>query len=248
MVHRLPVVGLLERESFLDAFEEYAEAAARGSGRLVLLSGDAGIGKSALVEAFRERRPELRWLWGACDASFTPRPLGPLFEVASQAGGEFRDLARAAADRTELFARSVAALDRPGETTVLVVEDLHGADDATLDWVSYLGRRLGRIHALVILTYRTSEPLADATLATTLGRLATHGSTRRMLLPPLSARAVAQLVAGRGLDPVHVLRVSGGNPFYVTEIAADPTAPVPPSVADVVRARVLRHSPAARRM
>ena len=68
---------LLEREHFLRALDDYAGEAAAGSGRLVLLAGEAGVGKTALLEAFREQRPGLRWWWSGCDGSFTPRPLEP---------------------------------------------------------------------------------------------------------------------------------------------------------------------------
>ncbi len=240
-------MDLLERPQYLAALDEYAGAAAAGSGRLVLLSGDPGIGKTALVDAFRDQHPELTWLWGACDASFTPRPLGPLFEIATAAGGELADLARREPSRNELFAASVTHLGAT-EPVVIVVEDLHWADEATLDWLSYLGRRVGRTRALVIVTYRHTEAARDPILTAVIGRIATHGSTRRMLLPPLSAAATGRLAAEQGLDPEQVFRISGGNPFYVRELLSDPGRSVPASVSDVVRARVGRHSAAAQRL
>lgn len=237
---------LLEREAFLGALDEYAASASDGSGRLVLLAGEAGIGKTVLVEAFSDRHPELRCVWGACDASFTPRPLGPLYEIAGQLGGELLQGARDGVDRTVLFASFLAAVR--STPTVVVVEDLHWADEATLDWLTHIARRLRRTSALVVLTYRPDDAAADPVLTTALSILTTQGAARRLQLPPLTARAVNELAARHDLDGDHLLRVSGGNPFYVTEIVADPSAVVPPSVADVVRARVLRHSPAARRM
>jgi predicted ATPase len=79
---------LLERSSFLDALADYAAKARAGSGRLVLVSGESGIDKTALVEAFQAQLHGARWLWGACDGLLTPRPLGPLFDIAGQAGGQ----------------------------------------------------------------------------------------------------------------------------------------------------------------
>src|SRR5689334_22204464 len=96
---------LLEREPFLDALGDYATEAGSGNGRLVVVTGEAGIGKTSLVDAFRARRPDLTWWWSACDGGFTPRPLGPFHEIASQAGGRLRELCAAGAiDRNELFA------------------------------------------------------------------------------------------------------------------------------------------------
>jgi predicted ATPase len=101
---------LLERASFLRALAEYAEEAGQGDGRLVLLSGESGIGKTALLEAFQPRSGG-RWLWGACDGLLTPRPLGPLFDIAAQAGGELERLGRAGAARGQLFGAFLAELD-----------------------------------------------------------------------------------------------------------------------------------------
>src|SRR5690242_19955132 len=120
---------LLERGSCLGALDEYATDAAAGRGRLVLVTGEAGIGKTAVVDAFREARPDLSWLWGACDGGFTPRPLGPLFEIASAHGGRLRELCRQETDRNELFAEFLTALEDAPSTPVVVVEDLHWADE-----------------------------------------------------------------------------------------------------------------------
>src|SRR5690348_15537426 len=237
---------LLERGSCMGALEEYATDVAAGRGRLVLVTGEAGIGKTAVVDAFREARADLTWLWGACDGGFTPRPLGPLHEIARQVGGRLRELACEDADRNELFAAFLDHIaDSPGPIGI-VVEDLHWADEATLDWLGHLSRRLGNLGALVLATHREDEP-GDGQLAEVLGRIATHGSTRRMSLSRLSLDAVRRLAPeGADFSDLHVL--TGGNPFYLGEVLALGSAEVPPSVADVVRARVLHHSPPAQRI
>jgi DNA-binding CsgD family transcriptional regulator len=236
---------LLEREAFLAALDEYAAEAAAGQGRLVLVTGEAGIGKTALVDAFRAARTDLRWLWGACDGGFTPRPLGPLYDLAAAAGGRLRDLVSSDVDRNTLFSAFVELLGDDGPTGV-VVEDLHWADEATLDWLNHLSRRLSTLPALVLVTYRDDEPGDDGLLADVMGRLATHSSTRRVTLPRLSAEAVASLASA---DEAHDLyELTGGNPFFVGEVLAMAGATVPPSVADVVRARVRRHSAPAQRI
>src|SRR5690348_685153 len=179
---------LLERESPLASLAEYAADAGRGEGRLVLVSGEAGAGKSALVERFEQLHPDGRWAWGACDGLFTPRPLGPLFDIAERLGGELRDRCRAGAPRDELFGALLRTLN--AAPAVLVVEDLHWADEATIDMVRFLGRRLRHAPALVLLTYRDDALTAADPLRLALGDLATQRATRRISLGPLSPPAV----------------------------------------------------------
>jgi DNA-binding CsgD family transcriptional regulator/tetratricopeptide (TPR) repeat protein len=236
---------LLEREPFLGALDEYAGDAASGNGRLVVIAGEAGIGKTALIDAFRASRPDIRWLWGACDGGFTPRPLGPLYDIAASASGRLRELVSTDADRNELFTAFLELLGE-GPPTGLIVEDLHWADEATLDWLSHLSRRLSTLPALILVTCRNDEPGDDGLLADVMGRLATHGSTRRITLPRLSAVAVGQLAQVQDAQELHEL--TGGNPFFVNEVLAMDGDVVPPSVADVVRARVRRHSSEAQRI
>src|SRR2546429_584023 len=112
---------LLERESSLALLNEYAAQAAGGEGRLVLLSGEAGVGKSALVERLGRDLPGARWSWSMCDGLFTPRPLGPLFELAGPLGGALLERparARAVpADRREPVLRDGSAAGRHGRGT-----------------------------------------------------------------------------------------------------------------------------------
>jgi predicted ATPase len=107
-------VRLLERKSSLASLAAYAQEARRGDGRLVLVAGEAGVGKSALAEEFRCELPDARWSWGACDGLFTPRPLGPLFDLAERLGGELLELCRARAAREELFRALLRQVSDPG--------------------------------------------------------------------------------------------------------------------------------------
>ncbi len=237
---------LLEREPLFAALGDYAAEAASGHGRLVLVTGEAGIGKTSLVDAFRSSRPDLTWLWSACDGGFTPRPLGPLHEISASVGGRLRELCTSDGDRSELFTEFVHLLETGDRPTGLVVEDLHWADEATLDWLSHLSRRLNALPTLVLITYRDDEPGDDDLLADVVGRLSAHGSTRRMGMPPLTERALGLLAPDQDARTLHAL--TGGNPFYVGEVVALGADTVPPSVADAVRARVLHHSSDAQRI
>src|SRR5262252_6850528 len=239
-------MDLLERTSFLRTLAEYAGAAKQGDGRLVLVSGESGIGKTALVETFQQQARGARWLWGACDGLLTPRPLGPLFDIGAQAGGQLDGLCRQRAHRDQLFAAFLAEIQSPGALTVVVVEDVHWADEATIDLLSFVGRRLGRMSALLLATYRDDEVGDDHPLRVILGNLATQRASRRMRLPPLSAEAVRALAADRDVDADELYRVTGGNPFYVSEILAGGWPSVPPTVRDAVGARLARASPGTR--
>ncbi len=238
---------LLERDSFLQTLAEYAGEARQGDGRLVLVSGESGIGKTALVETFEQRTKGVRWLWGACDGLLTPRPLGPVFDIAAQVGGNLADLCHRGAQRDQLFAGFLAEIDLPGTLTVAVVEDAHWADEATIDLLSFLGRRLGRMSALLLVSYRDDELGDSHPLRMVLGDLATQRATRRIGLPPLSEQAVRELAAERGVAAGELYRVTGGNPFYVSEILEAGWPSVPPTVRDAVRARLARMSAGARR-
>jgi DNA-binding CsgD family transcriptional regulator/tetratricopeptide (TPR) repeat protein len=230
---------LLERSTFLDALSGYAAEAATGNGRLVLVSGESGIGKTALVETFQAQLHGARWLWGACDGLLTPRPLGPLFDIGAQAGGRLAALCRDGATRDQLFDAFLAELDSQPILTVAVIEDAHWADESTVDLLRFVGRRLSRMKALVLVTYRDDE-LADDTLRMLLGDLATQRATRRVGLPPLSDEAVCALAGQHDLDAAELCKVTGGNPFLVCEAIDAGWPAVPPTVRDVVAARLAR--------
>jgi DNA-binding CsgD family transcriptional regulator/tetratricopeptide (TPR) repeat protein len=233
-------MSLLEREPQLTSLAGYAREARRGDGRLVLVAGEAGVGKSALVEQLQRDVPDARWSWGACDGLFTPRPLGPLFDLADQLGGELLDLCRAGAPREELFGALLRQVSEPGGLDVLVVEDIHWADEATVDLLRFLGRRIRDAAVLLIVTYRDDGLAAGDPLRLALGDLATQRTTRRVGLAPLSVGAVRVLAGESGLEPAALYRLTGGNPFYVTEVVQAGAGEVPPSARDAVLARVAR--------
>ena len=230
---------LLERESSLASLAGYAEEARRGEGRLALVTGEAGVGKSALVEQLERELAEARWSWGACDGLFTPRPLGPLFDLAAQLGGEMLELCRAQAGREELFAALLRQVSDPGTLDVVVVEDIHWADEATLDMLRLVGRRIKNAGVLLIATYRDEDLAAGDPLRAALGELARQPAARRVELAPLSADAVRHLAGPAGLDAAELYRLTGGNPFYVRAVIAAGVTRVPAAARDAVLARAV---------
>ena len=247
---------LLEREPALESLAAFAADAQRGDGRLVLISAEAGGGKSALLEHFAGDLSDARWLWAASDGLFTPRPLGPLYDLAEQLGGELLQLCAAQAPRDELFRALLRQLieNDPVERqlsardalTVVVFEDLHWADEATIDLVGFLGRRLRGSRVLMLLTYRDLGAGPKDALRIAIGELSSQSSTKRIELGPLSESAVSTLATGSRLDADQLYRLTGGNPFFVTEVVSGGMETVPPSARDAVLARAARLSAEAR--
>ena len=235
----------LEREVPLQALSAELEQVRRGQGRLVLVSGEAGIGKTMLAERFAAAyRGET--LWGACDALFTPRPLGPLRDIALQMGDRFLRALDAKGDRHELFSMLLRELQDRDLPAIVVIEDLHWADEATLDLVKFLGRRIARVPVLLVLTYRDDEVDSAHPLRSVLGELP-RDTTSRVRLEPLSERAVERLAHATSVGVRDGLyEATGGNPFYVTEVLANDAGGVPVTVRDAVLARASRLSPRAR--
>ncbi|QBI19917.1 helix-turn-helix transcriptional regulator [Egibacter rhizosphaerae] len=240
-------VELVEREGALAALGTWLGEASTGVGRLVLVAGEAGIGKTSLVRAFCDDRDDAaRVWWGSCDALSTPRPLGPLYDIARTAHGELASLMASGASRHERFSGFLEALSWPLQPTIAVFEDVHWADDATRDLLVFVARRLTGVNALVVATYRDDEVGSDHPLRQVLGSVATLAAARRLALPRLSPSAVTGLATERNADGQQVYRVTGGNPFFVTEVLAGDTEQVPDTVTDAVLARAGRLSPSAR--
>ena len=240
---------LIERDDQLQQLVRIAKDAALGCGRTVVLSGDAGIGKTSLLHALGDRLgAEYRQLWGGCEALFTPRPLGPLQDMARGLGPPVAALLDGGADPSRLFPAVLDSLRDSKGTSVLVFEDVHWADAATLDLLKYLGRRIGGLRCLLLLSLRDDEVGADHPLVQVLGELAS-ATVVRIALPPLSPDGVAQLARLAGHSAADLHRITAGNPFFVTELLHSPKLPagsVPASVRDAVWARLARLSPAER--
>jgi predicted ATPase len=237
---------LLERDRYFEQLSELFHTATSGNGRTVLVSGEAGIGKTALVEQFVSQQSRaVRQLWGACEALFTPRPLGPLYDIAAQARGTLSTLMSRDTPRPLLFSALLDELQKSAIPTVVVFEDVHWADEATLDLIKFLGRRIPSLAALFIVTYRDDELSLDHPLRSVFGDLPSK-AVARLRLTPLSEQAIMRLAqqAHRFVEDLYA--ITGGNPFFVTEVLAGDIPGVPMTVRDAVLARVTRLSPAAR--
>ena len=188
---------VLERESQLAALLGYAEEARQGDGRLVLVSGEAGIGKSTLVERLEATLPDATWWWAACDGLSTPRALGPLGDIATQAGGRLREVCDAQASRD---ARFDALLDGLATSTSCAWSSSRTCTGPTTQPSTCCDSSAGGCAAC---THWLSSPIRDDASASddplrlALGDLATYRTTRRVALGPLSSSGGRRVGGGQ---------------------------------------------------
>ena len=237
---------LLERDEALSALVAAYEAAAQGQGRAVFVTGEPGIGKTSLVSRFlRDLGSGARVLFGNCDDLLIPRPLGPIRDLVGSVSPSFEDALSSDAAPHELQTLLIAELELPPHPTILVLEDIHWADDATFDSITVVGRRIGSLPALLVLTFRAGEAPPGHPLYATIGAIRADDSVV-VELSPLSQNAVASLA---GEQAAELYATTGGNPFYVTELLTSPgDADLPPSIANAVLGRAARLDEPSRRL
>jgi DNA-binding CsgD family transcriptional regulator/tetratricopeptide (TPR) repeat protein len=232
------------RSALLGQLGELVDGASAGQGRVVVVSGEPGIGKTTLAKRLVDGRRE-RVLWGACEPLATTRPLLPLHDWAGTLGGGVAAALAGDDARHDVFTETLAAIGV--EPTVAVVEDVHWADDATLDLLVFLGRRLAGRAVTLLVTARDEEPSAGPRVAEVLRHLGSLPDSCRVVVPPLTSEEVARLTAGTGLDADRVTEVTGGNAFFVSQLAGAPDGDLPASVRETVLSRVAQLSASARR-
>jgi len=238
-------MDLLEREGPLRKLGEALHAAAAGDGSVVLVTGEPGIGKTALVTHFAESLGGGGRVWrGMCDDLSIPRPLGPLRDMAGSFSAPLARALNGGAEPAELHALLIEELNQPPTPTVLVLEDVHWADDATLDVITVLGRRVATLSTLVVLTFRDSDVAVGHRLRVAVGAIPPT-ATCHLPIHPLSRDAVARLT-GDAADRVYAM--TKGNPFFVTELLAAKPDELPPSVSDAVLARAALLDGTSRRL
>lgn len=175
-------------------------------------------------------------LVGAGEDLLTPRALGPLRDAARSTAGPLAEALNSPDDPDRVFSAVCDELAARPSPTVLVLEDAHWADSATLDVVRYLGRRVGQLPGLLMLTFRDNDLGRDHPLRRVVASFA--GAAIRLPLRPLSVDAVGKLAASTAVDGSELFELTGGNPFFVTEALACANVRVPPTVIDAVLARV----------
>ena len=237
---------MIERDIQLAQLASLPELVMRGGGVCALVCGEAGAGKTTLLRHFvgllAQQTPRL---WAACEPMAVPRPLGPFADLADHWPPSLAAALREGRDHPGLLAELRDALARLGPAPVLVIEDLHWADAATLDALRYLGRRLADLRVLLVLSFRDDDSVACEPLKAILGELPGRHVVR-VAVPPLSRDAVHRLAQLAARPIAGLYEVTAGNAFFVTETLSDPTGALPASVCDAVLARLARLSGAAR--
>jgi len=235
-------IDLLERDEQLRRLVDAFALAREGRGRIIAIAAEAGAGKTALTERFVAEHAQIaRVYWGACENLSTPEVLLPLRDIARASGESFE----LGADHIRSFESLLRLLCNGGKPSLLVIEDVHWADTATLDLIRFLARRIARVRALILITYRDEEVEARSPVRNLLGE-APAGNVERMTLAPLSLAAVTRLAAKHGRRGEDLFALTAGNAFLVTEaLAVDGDVPTD-AVRDSTLARASRLPDSAR--
>ena len=236
---------LLERDEFLSELNDLLQSAIRGSGQIAVISGDAGIGKTSLVEFFTgQHKDTAKIYWGACDDLFTPRPLAPLYDIANKMKSNIIDKLELGSSRPSIFNEFLNEINQK-EPNIIVIEDVHWADESTFDFIKFLAKRINKYKSLLIITYRSDEIGSTHPLRLTFSNIPSK-YLRRFELPPLSKHAVKMLANSFGRKDDSIFTKTGGNPFLITELLMNNQENIPATVKDLIAFRVSRLSSDAR--
>ena len=262
--HRTP--HLIGREHALRQLDGAFDRVAPSGGSLVLVSGEAGIGKTRLLEEFASRRPGSLVVRGGCveHVAYAPWTDALWWLSESVGAGVVDELPRSVAAELARLIPSLEAADPPASDDgegqrllfeavvellartaasrelVLVIDDVHWIDPASRALLRYVAGNLGRVPILLVVAYRTEDSGAERELIAQLGRLCDD----RIALERLSRESTSELAAHLlGPDPVaaDVEKIAGdaeGNPLFVEElVAAAGTKGIPETLRDLMLAR-----------
>jgi DNA-binding CsgD family transcriptional regulator len=231
---------LADRDHQLGEIIARADDARAGRGGMVFVSGESGAGKTSFVEAFVDRWvKDERVLWGACDPLPTPRPLGPVHDIANRLASATRAVLES--DHSyEIF--DAVYDDLRTAPSVLVLDDLQWADQGTIDLLRFVLRRIGQTRSLVVGILRDEEVGVSHPLRGLLGDMARTPRADSIGMPPLSIEAVDRLAGASPIDTGWLHTVTGGNPFFVCEMLEHnrtslSETDLPTTVRDAVLAR-----------
>ncbi len=225
---------LFERESFLSELDNVYQKVETEVGQVVFVLGEAGIGKTSVIRSFiSNKEKQACVLTGACDSLLTPRPLGPIYDIAPFLSDDFRNTLKKEEDRSELFSLLLEEIIGIKESKIFVIEDIHWADEATLDFIKFFTRRIEQVNCLMLITYRDDEISPNHPIRSIYGEIPSHLS-RKLKLNRLSIESVRALAKGTKYSPEEVFKLTEGNPFYVNEVLAYYSLGIPDNIKDSV--------------
>ena len=240
---------LVERENAIAQFGQAVDNLTNDSGGIVLVSGEAGIGKTSfLEEARRVFEKRVMFYWSGCDPLLTPRPFGPVHDIATKFSGKVLTLLENGASPSSIYSQLYQALESSNEPIVLLFEDAHWADYATLDLFKFLARRIAFVKCLLVISYRDDEVSERHPLRTVLDVLPSFHTSRIQILP-LTEPGISQLAAGSNHNSATLLQITAGNPFYITELLAVKNIDknhIPASVKEAINSRLIHLAQAER--
>ena len=237
---------LLEREKNIQVLENSFDNLSSGVGCVIAISGEAGIGKTSLVESFTENiKNKANVFWGACDSLYTPRPLGPLYDISLQMKDGLLILLDNKSPREIIFTKFFEGLQKSEFPNIVIIEDAHWADESTLDFIKFLGRRVNRTCSLFIITFRNDGISSDHPLRLVMGDIPSQNLIRVKLLP-LTKETVDHLAYSNGIKNLY--EITGGNPFLINELLANKDESIPSTIKDSILARISRLSDTAREL
>jgi len=232
---------LIEREDFFSILQSGFDETSTGKGHCFFIMGEAGVGKTSLVNKFIERIDSQCFSYiGVCDSLFTPRPLAPVIDLAIQLKAGRSNGIESTISRPDMFSGFVEELTRKTKPVVLIFEDVHWADQASLDFIKFLARRIKRTRCMFILTCRNTE-YAGLHLSNNILSELPPDTFTRLTLPSLSLEAVQKMAQEKGYDGENLYSLTGGNPFFVTEILASYSKGIPENVKDAVLSVFNKH-------
>jgi DNA-binding CsgD family transcriptional regulator/tetratricopeptide (TPR) repeat protein len=239
---------LLERKNDLAKLTLLWANASSGLGKTVLLTGEAGVGRTSYLQSFADEiKGSGLHIVGGCEPLSSPRPLGPLYDIAPRLGKSFALSIRDQKNRSIVFSNLMEELTRIGKPICFVIEDIHWADSGTLDMIQYLGRRIDKLPILLLLSYRTCELGANHPLKAALGSLLTE-HTERINLQPLSRASVSELAYKHSVRADLLFDLTQGNPFYLTEVLNTATDILPETVTRFIASKLAGLPSAARQL
>jgi len=236
---------LLEREAPLSQLNNCLQNVLDNSGYIVTISGEAGIGKTSLVEEFvGHLKNKIRIFWGTCDDLFTPRPLAPLYDIVHQLDSRLIDQLDSGASRPSIFSNFLIEIQNCAPN-IIVIEDVHWADESSLDLIRFIGRRINKSNTLLIITYRDDELRSNHPLRIALSSIPSNYLIR-IKLTLLSEEAVKNLASISGKNKPELFKQTGGNPLLVSEVLSNNEIGTSITIKEMATSRINKLSPDSR--